>query len=203
MATANIVATADGRLRRSSSVSWAICVAAAPGVSTAGTIYGPQRNFVTDTWQLGRCYFYFDLSLYAGVTITAATLNLYVNDLQTSAADYTIYYKDWGDTLAAADWSESLGTAASASRSGETTGQKAISLINLESLALTATSGFEVALDDETTDPSPATVVGLQFRQVEYTGATIPNLDITYTPAPIASGDGVMRTHFVPSQIGG
>ena len=187
MASLNIVGgTADGRLRKTATAvaGWAACRAATPSVATTGTIYAVHRSLLAGTFYLDRAYFLFDVSpfqaggAYASATITAVTLNLYFTEVQ-GTANFTIYYTDWGTSLAAGDWSAVLGTAATASTAPGAVGQKAITLINLASL-LTANGRLEFTLTDETTEPTGANDIGID--QAEHTTpAYRPSITVTYT----------------------
>jgi len=181
VATAQIYPEADGRLRKTSAVNWATCQAAVPSVDSSSTGLGQHLSLVTGTYYWDRSYFAFNVAPYAGATISAATLNLY-DDGGEGVANYLAYYKDWGVTLEAADWSASLGTAASASFA-RASGANAITLINLSDI-LTSNGRFEFVNATETT-PSGTVVWEMPF--VEHaTEAYRPRLDITYTTGPAA-----------------
>jgi len=178
MSTANIVGgTSDGLLSKWGS-TWAACLAASPIPSTAATSYDAVQRYGngSNTYQLARAFLCFDLSPYAGATITAATLNVYISS--TLRPTFMAYYLDWATGgLTAADWA--TGTAASASVTPPAAGaMTAITLTNLSSL-LPANGGLFLALDDETTGP------GTSNYQANVTFADSatnkPNLDITYS----------------------
>lgn len=143
--------TADGRIQKASNVNWATCVASAGTAYTTDTLaFVPQRYWDGSWFYLVRPYFCFDVSPYAGQTVTAATLKLYVANAGTGTTAFTVYYKDWGTSLTTADWTSDVGTltAASASVPSLSVGNNNITLINLSNV-LTSNGRFELALNSE------------------------------------------------------
>jgi hypothetical protein len=175
MADANIVGSAaDGYLQKYAS-TWAGCMAAAPDAHATDASYSCCRwGNGSNSYELDRAFLCFDLSPYAGATITVATLNVYMNG--DGDGPCKVYYYDWGTSLAAADWS--TGTACSSTQTPTSAAWRNISLTNPQGI-LTANGRVYLALDDETTDPGSS-----EYQFVVYFSehATYkPNLDITYT----------------------
>jgi len=178
VATANIVGdTSDNKLAKYSASSWAACLSSTPtpGTVTSGSDTSPARNGIT-AWALVRSFLRFDLSPYAGATITAATLNIFAMGYLTSALK--VYYSDWGPTVAAADWV--AGTLASSEVQPSTSSMQwcNIALSSPQGI-LTANGGVYLALSDETTDPSGANNYCAMYFADNATEK--PNLDITYS----------------------
>ena len=176
MANATIYgSTSDGALRKEGA-SWAACQAATPSVNTGGTAAYVLRMLNTGTYSLQRLAFAFDVSPYAGDTITAATLQLYLDDA-TDAIQADLYYYDWGTSLEAGDWVSvgSMVLAATSTPSG--LGYQTWTLDSLSNI-LSKNGRFILVLHDESTEPTSQNY--LHYIMAD-NGSNKPKLDITYT----------------------
>lgn len=178
MANAQIAGgSTDGYLRKYHATTWAGCVAATPTLKNIQDYDETCRTTASAEFFWGRTFLTFDVSSYAGATITAAHLHLYGTS-RAGTRTFKVYYLDWGTDLAAGDWPASLGTAATATVD-PALGDNAIDLTNLSNI-LTSNGRFVLALDDESTEPSVANYI--QFASYRNaTEAYRPVLDITYS----------------------
>jgi hypothetical protein len=186
MATANIVGgTADGVLLKSSGVSWAACLAATPSVDTTLTATQWQKTLNGSAYNDWRIYWCFDMSPYAGTTITAATVNFYLEAYYLIFAS-KMFYNDWGTSLTAADWGN-LAVPASDEFTHATHSDihlVSIPLLNPQNI-LTYNGRIEVCHTDQTTAPVNNDN-GNRVKVMMADHATAgyrPSLDITYTTA--------------------
>lgn len=189
MPTVDIVGVAaDGRLSKGSAVSWADCLASSPGTNNSAAYTSASRNFSSPNWTLQRSYFAFDVSAYQGTTITAATLKLHmVSGARAGTRTSKVYYQDWGESLAAADWVDLAGLTLAADSFAPASDTNSIALGNLGSL-LTTNGRFVVALADETTEPSAVNYWSIDTAESE-TEAYRPVLSLTYEGEPPTSTD--------------
>lgn len=174
--TVSIVgSSSDGRLEKTG-LTWAAVPAATPNVMQ-DTFETMWRCLTGGSYRLGRLYLGFDMTRFASVTITSATL--YIRTNNGGSTPCTLHYKDWGASLDSGDWSAVLGTAASGTIDiGSGNKWTAVSLINVSNI-LTSNGRFELALNDETTTPTDASN---SFNMTMGSDTSNPYyLSITYT----------------------
>lgn len=185
MATATLIGQALGGALMKQGASWAACQAATPSVNTAATSGFVDRSG-PGTFYLSRLAYSFDLSPYAGATISAATLRLYQADDYRDEIDGRIclpYYHDFGPSLEAADWvvKTSMVAAATPMDPGSTTGYRSFVLIDPDLHLLSHDGKFILCMNDETTEPSgdnyTVWILGAS-------GSNKPQLEITYEMGP-------------------
>jgi hypothetical protein len=176
MATATIYGgTADGSLARQAA-TWAGIASATPTVNTDNTSDGLLRaKFSASNWVLVRIGLVFDVSPYAGATITAATLSLYLAD-GSAPLQSDLYYYDWGAALEAGDWVSTGSMVLAATSTPGGLGWQTWTLGDLSNL-LAKNGRLILALHDESTDPT-----GINYLQyvLADSASNKPKLDITY-----------------------
>jgi hypothetical protein len=127
-------------------------------------------------YRIIRQYLAFDLSPYAGATISAATLGLYLAD-GSGPLDVRVFYHNWGGTLEGGDWAEFASMAAAAGpQAPGGLGLMTFTLGNPQNL-LTYGGYLVVALSDEATEPT-----GENYLTITLGDSTTnkPYIEITY-----------------------
>jgi hypothetical protein len=189
VATADIIGdVSDNYLEKWVDSAWANIGADTPAAGTASaTQMGMHRTYASPNWILRRIYVRFDLSSYAGATISAATLSLF-GTAATGTVDFKAYYYDWGETLETTEW-PSVGSLTAATATLTPTGwawgnESPFDMVNVSNL-LTVNGGLVFSLDDESTEPEEENSFGI-YSANDATAGHKPTLHITYT-----TGEGI------------
>lgn len=179
--------TADGRLRKqiTQATGWANIQADTPAVDTDDQDYGIHRSLISTTFYLDRMYICFDVSpfqaggAYEAATITGVSLHMQQYGGTGVGRTCSIYYWDWGTSLATGDWSGSFGEVAAAAVYYTGAGPHDIALTNISNL-LTVNGRFEIANDAEGTEPT-GTNEWDWYTANSATESYRPVLTVTYT----------------------
>lgn len=173
--------TTDGRLRKTSNVDYATCLAATPTVDTTATTIGIHHSKVGADYYADRGYLSFDISPYLSETITEAVLTVNISTTYIGTGELVgVYYNDWGASLTSTDWG-ALALPASSSLDFSTTGIKNISLINLSNL-IGSNGRFEIVNLSESVTPTIQRNFDLDSAN-NATPANRPTLTLTYGTA--------------------
>jgi hypothetical protein len=167
--TATIVGgSADGRLRKNATGTWAACLASTPSDLPGYARLGHHRSYIGSTYYCDRAYLCFDVAALLGATVTAAYLEFICDEYANTGADGSLdiraYWKDWGTTLNGLDWSSTLGVAASANTTLTGLGTKRIPLTNLPSL-LSSNGRLEIVHNREANTPTGSNIFGVMFGE--------------------------------------